>query len=87
MIKATSLERVMHFSGTVGRQDHNRRLWCLDGSQLGNRHLKVTERFKKEGFEWGIGPIKFINKQNGCPPCIRTHSFEKRAFDQELFAK
>src|SRR5439155_26803687 len=64
MIETAALQGVMHLAGAVGGDDDDRRLFSLDGAELGNGDLEIGEHFEKKGFESLIRTIKLVDKEN-----------------------
>ena len=64
VIKAAALQRVMHLARAVGRQDHDGRLGRVDGAKLGDRDLKVRQRFEKESLKRRIGAVEFVDQKD-----------------------
>ena len=67
VIKATTLQGVMHFARPVGRHDHDWRLDGLHRSEFGDRHLEIREHFEQERLEGLVRAVEFIDQEDGCP--------------------
>ena len=84
MIEAPTFQRIMHLSGAVGGQDHDRRLRCRNRAHLGDRDLEIAQRLQKKGLEWRIGAVQLVDQQHRRAAICRAHRFQQGAFDEEF---
>ncbi len=62
LVQATALERIVHLSGAVGGDDHERRLLCADGADLGNGDLEVGQDLQQKALKLFIGAVDLVNQ-------------------------
>src|SRR6202022_1786381 len=65
VIETPALERVVHLASAVRRDDNERGALGLDGSDLGDRDLKVGKQLEQERLELLIGAIDLVDQQDG----------------------
>ena len=84
MVQAAPLQRVVHLTGAVRRDDHKRRLLGLDGPDLGNRNLEVRQQLEQERLELFVGPVDLVDQQDGRRLIGVVDRVQQRPPQQEL---
>jgi SEC-C motif-containing protein len=64
VVEAAALERVVHLTGAVGGEDHQRRRLRPDRAQLGDRDGEVGEDLQQERLELVVGPVHLVDEQH-----------------------
>lgn len=67
VIATAAFQRVVHVSGSVARQDHDRRFNRGDAPDLRDRDGELTEELEKERLELVVGPIDLVEKEDRSP--------------------
>ncbi len=76
----------MYFARAVGRQNDQRRLAGTHGAELGNGDLEFRKQLEQVPFEFLIGPIDFVNQEDGRARTGRIDRLEERALDEKSVA-
>src|SRR5664279_2200986 len=85
VIAATAFQGVVHVSGSVARQDHDRRFNRGDPPDLGDRDGELSQQLEQERFELVVGPVDLVEKKyrtsrgTECP--------QKGSLDKEVVAE
>ena len=61
VIKASTLQRIMEFAGSVRREDNNRPFIGHDRAQLRNRDLEIRKQLKQECFELVVSAVDLVD--------------------------
>ena len=86
LIEAPALQRVVHLTRAIGREDDQRRLRCPQRAELGNRDLKFREQLEKESFELLVGTIDLVDQEDGRTRAQRVDRLKQRPFDEKGLA-
>src|SRR5262249_26854368 len=87
VVEAAALERIVHFTGSVGRNDDDRRGWRLYGAEVRHGGLEGPEHFQKKGLEGFVRPVDLIDQEHWCARRIRLQRLEQWALDEETLGK
>ncbi len=85
MVEAPTFERVVHVTGAVRRQHHQR--WCLgaEHAELGHRDLEVGEHLEEVGLELVVGPVDFVDQEDRWRAVAAGDRPQERPFDEKPF--
>ena len=86
LIEAPALQRVVHLTRAIGREDDQRRLGCPQRAELGNRDLEFGEQLEEESFELLVGAIDLVDQEDGRTRAQRVDRLKQRPFDEKGLA-
>src|SRR5579885_2707681 len=80
-VQAAALERVGHFAGVVGGENHQRQMPGLERPEFRHRDLEVGEQLEQKGFELGVGLVDLVDQQHA--GLIAANRTQQRAGQDE----
>jgi len=83
VVQAAALERVVHVTGSVGRDDHERRLFGGECADLGDRDGVLRQHFEQEGLELVVGAVDLVDQQNRRNVLFVGDGLEQGSLDQK----
>src|SRR5688572_4033513 len=86
LIQASAFERVVHLTRAVRCENHERWLARPHGPELGNGDLKFGEQLQEKSFELLVGPIDFVDQQDGRTRTMRIDRLQQRTLDEKSVA-
>ena len=64
VVEAAPLEGVVHVTGAIRRQHHERRHFGSERPELGDRHRVVGQDLEQERLEFVVGPVDLVDDQH-----------------------
>ena len=86
LIQAAALQRVVHVTRPVGRQDDERRVRGAHRAELGNRDLEFRQQLEQIALELLVGAIDLVDQQHRRLAAGRIDGLQQRPLDQERIA-
>jgi hypothetical protein len=65
VVEAAALERVVHLTGAVAGDHHDRGHLGVHGAELGHGHRVVREHLQQEGLELVVRAVDLVDQQDG----------------------
>ena len=74
----------MDLTSAIRRYNDHGRVRCSERAEFGDGYLVIGEKFQQEALELLIGPIKFVDQQDGRTISRLVDGFQQGALNQEL---